>query len=275
MVGRIFVVGCPRSGTTLVQSLLAAHSHIVSFTESHLFDKGFVSIGRWSFIRRQRLQAFAAKFVAENPGIAENGGPRLLACDQHVAAASMARLIISTFDDAAHAYGASYWVEKTPDHVFRIPLIRSAAPDARFIHVVRRADGVLPSLHQASREWGRAKSWLSCAVHWTAALWESALHSHGQNHVVVTYEDFLEDQRAVLQALIAWLGLPWEESVLTDVSKGAAQCVAPEETWKARNMQGGVSAPPRTSPSAGAPSWARAIALLGPYGTLRRRRLRG
>ncbi|MEQ8960988.1 MAG: sulfotransferase [Coleofasciculus sp. C2-GNP5-27] len=34
---RIFLVGCPRSGTTLLQSLLAAHPQIASFPESHFF----------------------------------------------------------------------------------------------------------------------------------------------------------------------------------------------------------------------------------------------
>ncbi|HEY9694672.1 MAG TPA: sulfotransferase [Oculatellaceae cyanobacterium] len=34
---RLFLVGCPRSGTTLLQSLLVAHPEILSFPESHFF----------------------------------------------------------------------------------------------------------------------------------------------------------------------------------------------------------------------------------------------
>ena len=41
---RVFVVGVPRSGTTLVQSLLAAHSTMTSFTESHFFDRHFTRL---------------------------------------------------------------------------------------------------------------------------------------------------------------------------------------------------------------------------------------
>ena len=40
---RILVVGVPRSGTTLVQSLLAAHSQVASWTESHLFARHFLA----------------------------------------------------------------------------------------------------------------------------------------------------------------------------------------------------------------------------------------
>ena len=38
---RVFLVGVPRSGTTLLQSMLAAHPDIASFTESHFFSMHF------------------------------------------------------------------------------------------------------------------------------------------------------------------------------------------------------------------------------------------
>jgi hypothetical protein len=34
---RIFLVGAPRSGTTILQSLLAAHPEVISFPESKFF----------------------------------------------------------------------------------------------------------------------------------------------------------------------------------------------------------------------------------------------
>jgi hypothetical protein len=37
--GRFFLVGCPRSGTTLLQSLIVAHSQIASFPESKFFQR--------------------------------------------------------------------------------------------------------------------------------------------------------------------------------------------------------------------------------------------
>ena len=146
-VGRIFVVGCPRSGTTLVQSLLAAHSQVVAFTESHLFDKGFLSLGASSFVRHRQLQEYAAKFVRENEHLPEHARSRLLACDEMRVPGDVGRRIVTVLDEVARARGASHWVEKTPDHVFRISLIRSVAPHARFIHVIRQAEGVLPSLY--------------------------------------------------------------------------------------------------------------------------------
>ena len=37
----IFLVGCPRSGTTLLQSLIAAHPLVTSFSESNFFGASF------------------------------------------------------------------------------------------------------------------------------------------------------------------------------------------------------------------------------------------
>ena len=42
--GRIFLVGVPRSGTTLLQALLAAHEQVTSFTESHFFSQHFTDV---------------------------------------------------------------------------------------------------------------------------------------------------------------------------------------------------------------------------------------
>src|SRR5271165_5902703 len=38
MAGRLFIVGCARSGTTLLQSLLAAHPTVLSFPETVVFS---------------------------------------------------------------------------------------------------------------------------------------------------------------------------------------------------------------------------------------------
>jgi len=42
---RIFLVGCPRSGTTLLQSMLARHDRVFTFPESHLFARSVPSGG--------------------------------------------------------------------------------------------------------------------------------------------------------------------------------------------------------------------------------------
>ena len=38
-MARVFIVGCPRSGTTLLQAMLASHETVYSFPETHFFKK--------------------------------------------------------------------------------------------------------------------------------------------------------------------------------------------------------------------------------------------
>lgn len=61
--GRFFIVGFPRSGTTLLQSLLAAHPQIASFPESYFFPnavekKGLRILGISSLKAKENLQKF-------------------------------------------------------------------------------------------------------------------------------------------------------------------------------------------------------------------------
>lgn len=54
---RVFVVGCPRSGTTLLQCLLAAHSQLISFPESHLhydFSKAVERLTQFDYLAQQQ-----------------------------------------------------------------------------------------------------------------------------------------------------------------------------------------------------------------------------
>jgi len=221
---RIFVVGCPRSGTTLVQAMLSAHPALTGFTESHVFDKAYNRHGRADeAVLRTRIAAFCTENDINLPYEATR--------------------FIALLDAVAQQRGVAGWVEKTPDHVFRIPLIARHAPGAKFIHVVRRAEGVLPSLHKASQTagWDDAKPWWECAAHWLWALRVSDRYIGQPNHAAVGYEQLLADPRREMARLLAFLGLPWDERVVTDYAEQAAHLVSAGEEWKA-NVTGTIEA---------------------------------
>ena len=65
---RVFVVGVPRSGTTLVQSLLATHSTATSFTESHFFSRHYALLPLLGTpILTRNPGPRLREFLAENP----------------------------------------------------------------------------------------------------------------------------------------------------------------------------------------------------------------
>ena len=231
-IRRIFLVGCPRSGTTLVQSLLAAGGGITSFTESHFFDRVFppAPLDRW-FVREPeaRLAAFRTENGLEGRGADEDetsaAGP-----------AEAAAAFIALLDRTARDRDCWCWVEKTPDHLFRIPLIRRYLPEAEFVHVLREPAPTVRSLVRASRDWGKPRSELFCAVKWLVCARRSRRYLGAPAHTVVFYEDLVADPEAAARSLYQALGLAWSPDIMERYRDVARDLVVSTETWKKRNF---------------------------------------
>lgn len=229
---RIFVVGCPRSGTTLVQSLLAGHSRIRSYTESHFYDKGFSRKLSGGYRVSPSLQAQLSHWAEEN-GI----NARLTDVTAPADNVEVSGKFISLLDSVTASRGGSAWIEKTPDHIFRIGLIRAAAPDSLFVHVVRRGPDVVASLRKATKEWGHQRSWTRCAAHWAAALRQTWRYAGMPNHSIVVYEDLVRSSEAALRSLLHNVELEWEPDLLERRVHAAGPVISAHETWKSNNVR--------------------------------------
>jgi hypothetical protein len=231
---RIFLVGCPRSGTTLVQSLLAAGEGVTSFTESHFFDRVLPSppLDRW-LVRNAaaRLEAFRSENRLDEPLAAGV----LTAADRSPGAAAAA--FAATLDAAAEARGCGCWVEKTPDHLFRIGAIRRFLPDAQFVHVIRAPEATIRSLVKASRQWGKPRSAFAFGLKWLACARLSAHWCACPGHHVVFYEDLVAAPEARARALYAALGLGWSGDIMSRYREVARDLVVSGETWKNNNFE--------------------------------------
>lgn len=239
-VKRLFVVGFPRSGTTLVQNELVRNFNLVSFTESHFFFERFVCpldrlvvppiVADALILRRilpSRHEHFR-RFYIEN-GLSE----------QSVSArAEAVSAFIRRLDAAAERVGASGWVEKTPLHLRRIPAISKTVAGAVFIHVCRKLRNVQGSwaklrsddvgaryfaadADEVERNWCRD---MERTAHWVA--------KRPDRHCVVLLEDLQANAKSVLVALARWLNLEYRE-VPFDGTVG----VEGFEHWKTRNRR--------------------------------------
>lgn len=149
---RVFVVGCPRSGTTLVQAALAAHPDVYSFPESHFFTKAW---GRMWPLRRSglvspRAAAAALGRLGQEVGQADAGSlvPTPLVPALWPLFGRYGRAFTSLVDQACTSHGKSVWVEKTPAHLWCEREIRHCVPDAAFVHVLRDGRAVTASLYE-------------------------------------------------------------------------------------------------------------------------------
>jgi tetratricopeptide (TPR) repeat protein len=189
----IFIVGMPRSGTTLVEQILASHPMVHAAGEL------------------KRLQMLSDG----SDGI--DGFPQ--------SAANLSAAQLKTLGEAYLAFvaplatGRRHVVDKMPSNFLFAGLIRLILPDARIIHCRRDpADTCLSCYTKLfageqeftydQRELGRfCRAYQELMAHWRATLPASHL-------LEVDYEVVVEDVEREARRMLDFLGLPWNDKVL-------------------------------------------------------------
>ena len=243
---RILIVGVPRSGTTLLQSLLAAHSEITSFTESHFFARHFTFLpGFVEPVLTRNPTPRIREFLIENDEpppdaalwfLGNSGWPLRLKPLLPLQTRSVAHRLLGVLDELAIGRGVATWVEKTPRHLRYIPFLEKLASgeaDTRFIHVVRQGMEVVASLYAASQNWERPYDLDTCIERWNRDVAFSLGRTQEPRDHFVRYEELTTRTEATVRRLLAELSLPWEKQILEQYGQAAARVVANGETWKA------------------------------------------
>jgi hypothetical protein len=191
----VFVVGCPRSGTTWLRMLLGQHPEVAATRETHLFDNYVYELqAAWDSAARRAV-----------------GLPAEITEDQFTTlCANFTRGVMQCIAEANP--GAKVVVEKTPAHVRHVPLILKLLPEAYFIHLIRDPRAVVASLCAAGRTWGH--SWASAVPVENARRWVRdvsagrEIGSLTDRNTTVTYEALLKPTGwQVLRELLNWMGL--------------------------------------------------------------------
>jgi hypothetical protein len=231
---RAFLVGCPRSGTTVLQSMLAAHPRIASFPETHFF----VTLAPFSTWRRvlglasRKPRPRFMEFLEQFPDDALSQTARPHAWSMRRQAAEFMDML----DRLAEQQGGDRWVEKTPDHLRVIPLIEKYVPGARFIHLVRAGADVVASLYDVTQRfpetWGGAWPIQRCIDKWNTDIGCTRRELDKSNHVVVQYERLVESPHSVLAELCGFLGVTFDPCMLSGHQHVAGELTTPHEPWK-------------------------------------------
>jgi hypothetical protein len=186
----IFIVGCPRSGTTLLRLILDSHPNISCGPESHFLTDMEGIVGRYW----HRITPFGFAKTYWHEKIAE---------------------FFDSFQmEHARARGKSRWADKTPKYSIKLAFINDVFPDAQVVHVIRDPYDVVASHRE---RWGY-KSALECANR-TWREYITSARSVGttlppERYREVRYEELVAKPEAVVRSLIEYLGEPWTETIL-------------------------------------------------------------
>ncbi len=237
---RVFLVGCPRSGTTLLQSLLAGHAEIASFPESHFFARGTPRRG-WR--KRLGLTTPRAREVYREflRNVGAEGGTRSaprLPIRRH-----FARRFVRLLDELTLERGKTRWVEKTPRHLHFVDEIEAKVPGVRFVHIVRNGVDVVASLYDVVNRypeiWRGPRSIDWCIERWTGDVALTSQLVRRPNHHLVRYQELVESTCEVLGALGEFLGVEFDPADALRESRDVSDIVLDREPWK-RGVREGV-----------------------------------
>ncbi len=239
VAARLFVVGTPRSGTTLLQSMLAAHPDIHSLPETHFFARS-VPRGR---VKRalglvgQEQRAFARERLADL-GCSDQGGWRF---------ASWARAFQRHLDRQTVQEGKRVWLEKTPQHLHRIDWISATIDSPRFVHMLRNGQDVVASMYEVTHKhpdvWGGARSIGACVERWLGDVALSLAYRGQAGHLLVSYERLVADPAAVLTAICDLARLPYSEAMIAGYREAYRERVAEAGAEWTAGVDGKLAAP--------------------------------
>jgi hypothetical protein len=233
----VFVVGGPRSGTTLLAAMLAAHPAFDCGPETHCLSR-WARLGpreRARILDRRDWPERATRYVAsltlgKRPvhtlfGLSESDVRAWLASRPP----TLASLLESLSEQRAARAGRPRWVEKTPRHLEVPELIAATWPHARIVRIVRDPRDAAVSLTRVP--FGTQSLLTNLSV--LARMNESGAAFYRASPLALTlrYEDLVAEPEQELRRLCAFVGAPYDP-VMIEGRDRASRVAAEHEWWK-------------------------------------------
>jgi len=239
--GRFFIVGSSRSGTTLLQAMLASHPRVYSLPETHFFCDATPRSRRlrWLGMVEPARAGKALDRVITLTG-AQAGAAPAPAGRRY---SRYCRAFVGALDTAAARAGKDVWVEKTPHHIDYVEIIARRVPGAQFIHMLRDGRDVLASQYEAQQQDPQVwKQWPleKMAETWNNDVQTSLACAGRKRHLVVSYEDLIESPEPELRRVAEFMGIEFDAQMLSHGGAAAQVIVA---GWRDRPWMQNVSKP--------------------------------
>jgi len=206
----VFLVGCPRSGTTLLRDLLRSLPNLTFPFESHFIPGFYRAYGdphndvealrlatrvlRLHYIRRWQLGVAPAHFAS---------------------CRSYRDFVARLFECWAAKENKPRWGDKTPNYLTDIPTLLELFPEAQILHIYRDGRDVAMSWCKSGFEPGN--------LYTAARLWQLQVRqamAAGRrlptgSYFEIAYEDLVSDTRGTMARVCQFLEEPSSDQVLT------------------------------------------------------------
>lgn len=205
----LFIVGCPRSGTSFLYHLLLSAGGFAEFrTQMNVFDVLQPIYGdlaqaenkRRMLVEWLRSKAFRASGL-------EAAGIEAKVMAECRGAGDFLRIVMEA---VARRQGVDCWIDSTPTNIPHMLRIGREFPQARFVHMIRDGRDVALSLDK--RGWtrplpGDKKNLLAAGLYWEWMVRQGRKYGVmlQENYIEVRYESLVQSPRETLAKLAAFL----------------------------------------------------------------------
>ena len=237
-----FVVGVPRSGTTLLRLMLDAHPQLAIPAETHFFPElieGWEELAHDDDAPAKVFGLVTSHSRWPELGISETQLRERLGEAGELDLPGSLRAVGQAY---ALAAGKSRWGDKTPGYVTAMAQIQGVLPEARFVHVIRDGRDVAVSLVGVG--WGPEDT-AAAARLWSRRIRiarRQAARLAPDTYTEVRYEGLVSDPREALERLCGFLELPFSEEMLSYWERGSK--VLESMAAERRRQHASVTGPP-------------------------------
>ncbi|MBO2447929.1 sulfotransferase [Actinomadura barringtoniae] len=235
----VFIIGCPRSGTTLLQQMLDSHPRVALPAETRFTLTSYQARCTFGDLReadnRRRLGEWITRrgqtkfdtMGLDPDAIVE----RIVAGPPTIGSA-----VETVFRSYASAHGKARWGDKRPSYFRKVPLLLRMFPDAQFVHLIRDGRDAVASL--------RSMPWYGGDLYTAALTWREAIdtgrrlaRSFGPDtYFEFQYEHLVADPERELRRLCAFLGEDYDPG-MTEPHHVARRTIPPERLWHLRTLE--------------------------------------
>lgn len=223
--GPIFIVGAPRSGTTMLQYMLRSHPRIsVPTGETHFMIPLYRERASYGDLRDTvNIRGVLNEMYRRSANFLDTDlhGLRFdvdaLASQMHAdGVASMQEVFGWLLAKNAQGEGKVRWGEKTPYYVLHIPTIIEMYPDAKIIHIIRDGRDCACSMFVRQHDFGIYNSY-AAAQYWQQYVEVGQAHGKQLSPNVYTelrYEELIRDPVTQMRRICGFLEEEYYDSVV-------------------------------------------------------------
>jgi LPS sulfotransferase NodH len=205
-----FVVGAPRSGTTLLRLMLDAHPQIAIPAETQFYPAVIAVDERQERWLDAVLEAMTGNHAWGDFRIDAGAFERAVRASNPAGRGDVLRTFYRTY---AARLGKHAWGDKWPGNVLRMREIAGLLPEARFVHIIRDGRDVAASLREM---WFRpGDTYEECILLWSGRI-RAAREQAGSGlpYLEVRYEALVREPRETLARICGFIEIAFDEAML-------------------------------------------------------------